>query len=113
MEITNIPAEPHVVEDWDFVSINGFLLPLTIDPTLGEYCKFEPGGSVAVIHQVAKESIIGPDSKTQPEDTTIILSNILFVRKRLRSAQEPTIDQKEEWKQMLRKMAGTASHSTN
>ena len=113
MEITNITPEPHMVEDWDFVSTSGFLLPLTVDPALGEYCKINRDTSIAVVHQVSKESAIDPESKIQPEETTIMLYNILFIRKRLRSTQEATVEQKEEWKQILRKMASNPSHKSN
>ena len=98
--------QPHLVEDLDFTFSNGFMMTLTVDPAAGDYCKFDPSSPVVLIHMTEKESLSDPAGKTPPEDITIMLANILCIQHRIRAVEDPTAEQKEEWRKAVSEMSG-------
>lgn len=106
--------QPHLVEDWDFSFTTGHMMTFTIDPVVGDYCKFDPASPVAFIHMTEKESLANPLDKFPPEDITIMLSNVLCVQHRIRAVEDPTMEQKEEWRKAIQEMSGKkAQHLAN
>ena len=106
MDILDPARSDHMVEDWDFVFSNGFMLEFTVDTTVGDSCIVNSDRTFVDISLAEKDSLTIPGTKTIAEDTTVNLSHVVCFHRRTRHIMEPTLEQKEEWKKALKSMAG-------
>jgi hypothetical protein len=91
------------VDDYDFLFDSGFLLPLTVDPSLGDTIEFSDVG--VKINLVGKPSTTDPDQFTPPEDHTIFTRHLCAVTHRVREAPVVTKEQKTEWVRTIQEIS--------
>lgn len=104
-----IPTPPtHFVEDYDITSTTGLLIPITIDPTLGDV--WTEGPLTIDIRIAPRPDSIDPLRVAQEECMKVYTSHILSVSKRLREVKAPTKQEAEEWQKTLQELTNQTIH---
>jgi len=107
MKFENITGEAHLVEDWEFQFAGGASIVITVDSTLGDTYKFDPVSPTAYFKLTEKDSPVDPDGTMPEEEIFIPMSNVLCIRKAKRMQDPPSVEQKEEWQNLLREMTNS------
>lgn len=109
MELIIDPKPPKKVYEYDFVLATGMLLPVTVDPTAGDTINF--GDQQVHIHLVPKQHKFDITKMTPAEDITIFVPHLASVQKREREMIDMTPEQRYQYEQTLKELAGSTISS--
>lgn len=101
MEIKS-PEKKRVLEEYDFVSPSGKVLPITIEPAAGDTITF--GENEIQVSIPSRPSPFNPEEVLPAEDVTIYKAHVVSVHHRTRQVDELTPEQKLEWAQAFKEL---------
>lgn len=101
------PEVKKTVEDYDILFTNGYLMPLTLDASLGDTIFFND--KMIKITLAARPIQSDPDKSTPAEDITVFMANVLSIRHCVREVVEPTPEEKAEYRKTWQEFT---SHKT-
>ncbi len=102
MIIGSSNSDPKLVDDYDFVFLSGMPLPITIDKSIGDSIDFEP--DKVIVHIAERVNPTDSTARLPKETLTIYLKNVALVQHRERSVYPQSPEQREEYKELLRKV---------
>lgn len=98
MIIESLP-EVRVVDDYDFQFVNGAMMPVTVDQSVGDTIEFGPDRTK--IHLAEKPSIQDSSKKLPAEDILVFNQHVITVQHRKRELLvKPELDIKD-WGKLL------------
>lgn len=101
MQIETQTKTPHEVTDWNFTSLHGLPMSITVDPETGDTVYVDTANSRIEFHIGERPSPIDPEVTVLAEDITIFCANFLGVRRQKRMVQEVSPEQREEWQRAV------------
>ena len=108
MIITSGDVEPRIVQDYDFVFLNGVALPITIDPIAGDSIEFLADRAVVRLSSKPSPSEVG--SMMPAEETTIYMNNVILTTKRERSFIPASPEQRNDIRDFIKRKSSTTIH---
>lgn len=99
------PEVKKVLFDYDFTFDTGMVLPLSLDPTIGDTIVL--GDHVIQVHIEPRPSLSNPDTILPGEDFTIFTSHVLAIQKRKREVTELSPEEKIGWGKMMEELSKT------
>ncbi|MGD9685355.1 MAG: hypothetical protein AB7W16_29650 [Candidatus Obscuribacterales bacterium] len=109
MKIETTSKPTRIVEDWDFTFINGSTISIVIDREEGDTCEFSPNSPFVRLHRVERPSAINPMEKLPPEEFFISVANVLGIRKQQRTVSPLSIEEQQEWQEVLEELTSKPS----
>jgi len=103
--IVNTPEIKYVVDDYDFVFINGMVLPHTVNERVGDTIQFFD--TAVVIHLAPKPSMTDSKVMLPAEDITIFKTHLAMQQHRVREVIEVSPEQQHEWTTTLKEISKT------
>src|SRR3990167_10546677 len=101
INIETIALPSKVVEDWDFNFIGGSALTITVDAELGDSYTLSLDSPMIHFYIAERKSPMDNETVIGAEDVFIPTSNILCMRKHLRTVEAVSAEDQEEWKEVL------------
>lgn len=102
----NTPTKVKQIEDWDFSFGNGSSISIVIDREEGDTCDFPSNNTIIHLHRVARPSVVNLKETIPAEDFYIPVANVLGIRKQERVIQPLSIEDQEEWQNVLEELTG-------
>ncbi len=102
------PTTKTILEDYDVVSVNGMMMPITINATLGD--TIELGPTQIVAHLVAKPSINDPNKLLPAEHIIIYTAQVFSIQHRTREVTNLTPEQRFELDKTYQELASSTVH---
>lgn len=106
MEV-NTPEVSHVVDDYDFTFLNGMVMPVTVNETVGDTIHFD--SAEVRIDLSSKPSINDPAYMLPAENIVIYTKHLVTWQHRIRKVVAITPEQQHEWTQTLKEASGTVN----
>ena len=103
--VVSSPEAKKILNEYDITSLQGIVLPVTIDLDAGDTIDFDE--QVIRIHLSAKLSQLDPDRMLPAENITVFVKNIFTVQHRTREIVQETPEQREAWKGVLQELSQT------
>lgn len=100
---TGEPTE-RMLDEYDFIFMNGSVLPLTLDLNLGDTIDFTP--EVITVTLVAKPSVTDPKGEVGDNTTTIYRKHLLFYEHRRRNQMSISTEQRIEYEKTIKALSG-------
>lgn len=97
-----VPEVKTKLEEYDFQTDHGLILPITLDLLRGDHITFDEAHGKVLIHLASKKNQLSPDKLTSEEDITIYLRHIVSLQHRVREVVELTPEQEFEWQKTLK-----------
>jgi len=104
MEINATPAPAKLLQEFEITYINGAIMSITLDLVAGD--SYELGPNLSVFKSVAKPSWTRPNVTTPAKEVTVVVSNVLCIEHEVRTVEDPTPEQREQWTQVLKDITG-------
>lgn len=105
MIVNSADIEPKLIDDYDFVFLNGVILPVTVDTAGGDTVSF--GENIVHVYLNKRPSQGDPSLMTPAENLTIYKTNLAWVSHKQREVIPQTPEQKEQFQQLLKKSSKT------
>jgi len=108
MIINSGDVEPRIIDDYDFLFVNGVAWPVTLDTTAGD--------SISFSDDIVTVSIKGRPSPgdmgfISPDETqTIFKSNLILINHRRRLAVPQTPEQRNQVQELIQHKVGKSIH---
>lgn len=100
MLFTSSDIEPRLIDDYDFVFMNGLVWPISIDRKAGDDIAFMED---RIEINIAERK----DPNTPKEHQTLYLKNIALIQHRERYMVPQSPEQRDEYKELLKKVSKT------
>jgi len=104
--IINSSVEPHIVDDYEIITVNGIPIVFSIDKEAGDTIDFR-NSQVIRVYLAPKPSQTDPDQKTPAEHITIYTAHALSMSCRTRAYVPPSKEQQEAVKKVIHKLHNT------
>lgn len=101
--IIQSPEIKKILFDYDITFTTGMIMPLTLDPTLGDTIDLSP--TVIQVHLEPKPSLSDPTVTLPAEDITIFTNHILSIQKRKREITDLSPDERLQWKKVMAELS--------
>lgn len=105
--IVNTPEVVHVVDDYDFMFLNGMLMPVTVNTAAGDTIHI--GESEITINLSSKPSLTDPTHTLPAETITIYVKQLVTRQHRIRPVVAVSPEQQHEWLKTLKEVGGTVN----
>lgn len=103
MKVTT-PEIKRLVEDYDIIFVSGQVMPITIDPSVGDTFATFPSSEIIKIHLSPKPSPSDKNKTLPAEDITVYLKHVISVQRREREVVELTPEQRAEWERAMKQI---------
>lgn len=90
-----------VLHDWEFVFSSGIMLPVTMEPLVGDYMTRTP--DLITIHRAAVPNLHNPEVLTPREEILIYPGNLCFSRETIREVVT-TPEVQADWAEAFKTM---------
>jgi len=108
MIINSGDVEPRIIDDYDFLFVNGAPFNVIIDPVEGDTISFEP--DKIIINIKGRPSISHAGHTTPDEELTIFKSNILIINHRRVTAIPQSPEQRNQIQELIQQKVGKSIH---
>lgn len=106
--ITSGTMEPHEVDDFDFIFVNGFVFPITVDYAAGDTINF--GEREIEIHIHKKPLLAEGNTLDTTEHTILNRNNILIINHRVRTVLPQSPEQRDQFSMLIKQKTGKTIH---
>lgn len=107
MIINTITEDPKVLLEYDFQFANGLAVTWSVDPVIGDSVDWDTSPLAVTFKLSEKPHPTDPDAKYPAEETTIFLSQVLFITKRSRILMPQSPEEKAAWRTTLHNLSKT------
>lgn len=107
MIIENIREEPREVDVWEMTFLNKETFQIMVDSFYGDSCQMSVDSPWLYFNLKERPSPVDPEATVAAEEKYIPVANCAVISKRKMIFEEPPLEQKEEWQQILREMVST------
>ena len=104
--VVNAPGNKRVVTDYDFICLSGLVLPVSVEPALGDTIEFSP--DEITIYLAPRPNSDGK-TLTPAENLILYKRNIISYQFRTKEVEALTPEQKAEWNKTIQEAGGVVN----